>query len=100
MENKPIYVAYVGVGGVENQDDVAKIMKSAYDSIGTIFNEKQGEVIFIPVRGTDSRLECINPRYVTEEELIRKHRLLIDELHEHLDSHLKELLNNEKKAEE
>lgn len=97
MEDKSIYVAYVGVGDIEDQDKIELIMKNAYDSIGSIFAEKDGEVIFIPIRGTDSRFECINPKYITEDELIRKHRLLIDELHEHLDSHLKELLDNKRK---
>jgi len=99
MENKPIYVAYVAIGAIEDQEDIQTIMASAYESMNPIFKEMEGEVIFIPVRGTDSRLECINPKYITEDELIRKHRLLIDELHEHLDGHLKELLNNDKKSE-
>lgn len=96
-ETKPIYVVYVASGDA-NADEIEVIMKKAYAVINPIF-EKQGdsEVIFIPVRGTDSRIECINPKYITEGELIRKHRLLIDELHEHLDSHLKEIIENKKK---
>lgn len=97
MEDKPIYVAYVGLGNIQDQEEIEKVMKAAYNSIGSMFSEKDGEIIFIPIHGGNSRLECINPKYITDGELIRKHRLLIDELHEHLDSHLKELLENERK---
>jgi hypothetical protein len=98
MKNKPIYVAYIGVGD-SDQHELENVMKSAYESLNSIFNDKDGEVIFIPIRGTDSRFECINPKYITEDELIRKNRLLIDELHEHLDSHLKQLTKDDKKVE-
>lgn len=91
---KPIFVVYVGVGE-SDPEEMSKILKSAYDAISPIFNEQKGEVIFIPTRSMDSRIECINPQYITEEELIRKNRLLIDELHEHLDTHIAELLNKE-----
>jgi hypothetical protein len=39
--------------------------------------------IIIPTIG-QSRLECINPKYITDEVLIQRHSLLLEELHEHI----------------
>lgn len=54
------------------------------------------EIIFVPVYG-ETRIECINPKYITDGELIKKHERLMSELHEHLSSQLNQL--NEKKNE-
>ena len=90
---KHVYVAYVGIGNLSSDEEIERAMKAAYDAISPVFEKVDGEVIFIPIRGVESRFECINPSYITEDEILRKHRLLMDELHEHLDVHVKKILN-------
>lgn len=92
-KDKHIFVAYVGVGNTAENEGIEKVMKAAYAAINPIFNDMDAEVIFIPTRTVDSKFECINPQYITEDELIRKNRLLMDELHEHLDVHMANLKN-------
>jgi hypothetical protein len=91
MENK-LLVIYVGVGGINveeisdyMQNVAAKIMPKTFD----------GEIIFIPISGFDSRIECINPKYITEQELIDKNNKLLSELNEEL-KHQLDILNNKK----
>lgn len=31
------------------------------------------EIIIIPIREVNSRIECINPKYITDEALIKEH---------------------------
>ncbi len=45
--------------------------------------------IYLPIFG-ESRVECINPVYITDSELIKKHERLIAELHEHLENQIKD----------
>ena len=47
-----------------------------------------GEIIVLPVN-SETRIECINPKYITENELIITHKLKMDKLHEILDNHIK-----------
>lgn len=96
--NQPIYVTYVGIGNLTDKEDIEGIMKQAYKSINPVLTNQKGEMIFIPIRGDNSRIECINPVYITNDDLIRENRLKMDELHEHLDAHLKTLLNNKKES--
>ena len=44
----------------------------------------KGEVLIIPTQTYDSRVECVDPKYVTEPELIQKHTELMKELHDEL----------------
>lgn len=91
-----IYVAYVGVGEADEKGQ-KEILKAAYDALFDVLGKHNSETIFIPVRSLESRIECINPEYITDEDLIRKHRLLTDELHEHLDAHIDNLINKDSK---
>ena len=51
-----------------------------------------GEIIVIPIMG-ETKIECINPKYITDEELIKKNILLMDQLHERLGMYIKESEN-------
>lgn len=99
-QDKKMFVSYVGIGSIDNDTQINKILTEAYRSLKPIFEtyDEDCECIFIPTRSNDSRIECIDPKYITDQELVRKHRLLMDELHEHLDIKLKEIekdFNNE-----
>lgn len=87
MENKLI-VIYVGVAGIRQEDietTVNKIVKRI--SPQTV----DAEIIVIPRQSYDTQIECIDPVYITEEELIKKHTTLLKELHEELDHQLEEI---------
>ncbi|MFW5847644.1 MAG: hypothetical protein ACOCVF_01815, partial [bacterium] len=84
--DKLILVYYISVDGIRTED-IQDYMKSVSDRIAARSLDV-AEIIFIPIHG-ETRVECINPLYITEEELIRKHRLLMDELHEHVNYQIK-----------
>lgn len=89
MENETkVIVMYVGVAGIRSEDIPEFIEKvSRRISPSTV----DAEIIVIPTQTTDTRVECINPIYVTEEELVKKHTNLMKELHEELEHQIKQL---------
>ena len=80
IEHK-ILVVYVGVAMIRSEDIDAYVHRVVSKIIPTTF---QGEIIVIPVQDVNTRLECINPKYITESELIQKHSDLMKELQQAL----------------
>ena len=80
-EEYKLIVLYAGVQGIRSediQDFVEKLTKRiAPTSI-------KGEVIIIPVQSADTRIECINPKYITDTDLIEEHTEMMKILKEHL----------------
>jgi hypothetical protein len=96
MEIK-ILVIYVGIAGVRNEDIDNYVRKVTERIMPTTF---EGEIIILPTQmleAPDTRIECINPVYITDTELIIKHTELIKKLQEELQIQLKLLKekNNE-----
>ena len=85
--HKLILVYYIDVRHLDN-DDVHYFMSRVMKNI-RLESSDIGEIIALPVKDV-SKVECINPKYITEPELIREHRLKIDELHEIMDKFIKE----------
>lgn len=94
MENK-ILVVYVGVAGIRSEDINGFTRKVAEKIIPETF---QGEVIVLPVQQADTRIECINPQYITDTDLINEHTDMMKKLQEALHSQL-EILKQENKNE-
>ena len=69
-DEKKILVIYVGVAGIRGVDISDYVHKVASKITPTTF---EGEVILIPIQSYDTKIECINPKYVTDEELIKEH---------------------------
>jgi hypothetical protein len=85
-KNKTILVFYVDVRmieGEEIEEFISKISTRVYSQL------IDTQSIFIPVYG-ETRIECINPIYITDSELIKKHERLMAELHEHLKNQIDE----------
>ena len=80
MEHK-ILVVYVGIVGIRSEDIDTFVHKVASKIVPTTFD---GEIIIIPTQQLDTRIDCINPKYITEPELIHEHTVLIKELQEAL----------------
>ena len=85
MEHK-ILVVYVGIVGIRSEDIDTFVHKVASKIVPTTFD---GEIIIIPTQQLDTRIECINPKYITEPELIHEHTELIKKLQEALLEQLK-----------
>ena len=71
-----ILVFYIDVRQID-PDDLTKFMYKV---------NKKLEIdngIYLPIYG-ESRVECINPVYINDNELKKKHERLMAELHEHL----------------
>ena len=84
-----ILVAYVNVGNIHDADVGAYL-----EEVGKNLSHKTDDSVItyiIPVRGQESRLECINPKLVSEEEY-EKARKVCQELQDRL-----YCLNNENK---
>ncbi len=88
-----ILVIYVGVAGIRSEDIPDYVNKISAKISPKTF---EGEVILIPTHSSDTRVECINPKYITDIELINKHQNLMKELNsnlEHQSNILKKGLN-------
>ena len=75
-ENK-ILVIYVGVQGIRSEDIPLFSNKLANKIIPETF---YGEVIVIPTQSIDTRVDCINPKYITNKDLINEHEELMKKL--------------------
>ena len=86
-ENK-ILVIYVGVQGVRMED-----IKYFVESITKRISPEtiKGEIIVIPTQSSDTRIECINPKYITDVELITAHTEMMKKLKEELQHQLEQL---------
>jgi hypothetical protein len=93
--NAKILVIYVGVAGVRSEDIPDFTRTVAKKIIPETF---QGEVIILPVQSSDTRIECINPQYITDVDLIKEHTEMMKKLQEALQYQL-ELLKKENKNE-
>jgi len=81
MEENKIIVIYVGVAGIRSEDIDNYVHKvGAKISPTTV----QGEIIFIPTQSQDTRIECINPKYITDAELIKEHTAMMNKLQNEL----------------
>lgn len=90
MENK-IIVIYVGVAGVRLEDIPDFVQKVTAKISPQTF---EGEIISIPVQSPNTTIECINPVYVTNDDLIKEHTEKIKKLHELLEFQIEQLTQN------
>jgi hypothetical protein len=87
MEPKLI-VIYAGVQGIRSEDIeefIHKLSKRLAPS------SIEGEIIMLPTQSPDTRIECINPKYITDTDLIAEHTEMMNKLKEHLQHQLEQL---------
>ncbi len=87
-----ILVYYIGTAMLSPEDIPDYISKVTSKIIPQTFN---GEIIIIPTQTYDTRVECINPKYITDLELIKEHETLMKELNHKLYEQIK-IKKNEK----
>jgi hypothetical protein len=93
MEAK-ILVIYIGIGGIRSED-VDTYMKNVTERITP--KTFEGEIIVLPTQlliAPDTRIECINPKYITKAALIREHTEIMNKLQEELRVQLEILKQN------
>lgn len=86
------YVIYVGVSKIRDAEVGDYCMKVSDKLI-----PKEGDDMYwvIPVDEPNTRIVCINPEYITDEDLILKNTLLMTELNNKLIEQ-KNIVDNEK----
>lgn len=90
MDNKLILVYYISIVGIDNVEEYFNdIMKKI--SANTVSEDT--EIITIPVF-SETRIECVNPKYITDGDLIKKHERLMSELHEKLENQIDQIHTN------
>lgn len=90
-EEHKILVIYVGVAGIRSED-IEEFVRRVTDRITP--QTHIGEIIVIPTQSPNTRVECINPKYITEPELVAEHTELMKKLQEELQHQLDELKRN------
>jgi len=91
-EETKIFVIYVGVAGVRVEDIPNVIQKISQKITPETF---KGEILIIPQQSVDTKVECINPRYVTDAELIKENNKMMSELKLQLQNQLEQLKDKE-----
>lgn len=90
---KQILVYYISVIGIEYAD-YERYFTELKERIAAQSISNNSEIIFIPVN-SETRIECINPKYITNNELIEKHDRLMSELHENLENQINRIKEKE-----
>jgi hypothetical protein len=91
--DKKILVFYIGVKNV-NYDTIGRYITEVSQKITPEFFD--GTVIFIPELESDrTKIECINPKYITDTDLIEENNKMLKKLNNHIEKQIK-LLNDEK----
>ena len=83
---KIILVHYINIGYMDNNDG-SKTMEQVIEKL----TPKEDDIIsyFIPIRKGETRIECINPKLVSEEDFMEAKRVL-DRNQEIMNSWMKE----------
>ena len=90
-DEKKILVFYIGVAGVRSEDLEDFVQRVSKRITPSTFD---AEIIMIPTHSSDTRVECVNPEYITDKELIKKHTDLMKELQQELQYQVAQLKEN------
>jgi len=88
IEENKILVIYVGVQGIR-MEDIQYFVESITKRISP--DTIKGEIIVIPTQSPDTRIECINPKYITDAELIKEHTEMMKKLKENLQNQMEQI---------
>lgn len=90
-KDKLILVFYINVENMST-DDIGDYMNKISQKIVPTNIDAEG--ILIPIFNGLTRIECINPKYISEDDLIKKNNILMGELNEHLKYELNNIKEN------
>jgi hypothetical protein len=86
-QDKLILVYYISITHV---DDIEEYIGSVMKKITSTTVSEDSEILVIPIYG-ETRIDCINPKYITDGDLIKKHERLMSELHEKLKNQINQI---------
>ena len=91
IENKDklILVYYISITHVDI-DAVEEFMNRVMKKISANSVSEDTEIIAIPIYG-ETKIDCINPKYITDSDLIKKHERTMSELHEKLKNQIEDI---------
>lgn len=89
MEDKKILVFYIDVRNLDS-NDIGKYISELNKKLE--LSNPDYNSIFIPTY-SDTKVECINPKYITDIELKKTHLEKIGKLNEELINSIKDLKN-------
>ena len=92
--DKLILIYYISVIGID-RSQFEEYFQNLKNKIAAQSISEDSEIIFVPVN-SETRIECINPKYITDSNLIKKHERLMSQLHEHLDNQLDQIVKEDK----
>ena len=83
------YVLYIGVRNIRSSD-IDVYVEKITNKLFPISVPENSTILVLPTDTTENRLECIDPVYITDENLILKHTALLKELN----MNIKNITNN------
>lgn len=98
MSDRKILVFYIGIGNMPD-DEVGNYVTKVQQRFLTVefINRVDSEIILLPVRDTDSRIECINPKFITKKALVEQHEAQMKELNDTMNQVLVQLKADKEK---
>lgn len=82
MDNeKTILVAYINVGNLD-EEDIPQYLNEYGQLLNT--NNLNTFLIIVPIFGGQNRVECINPKYITEKGLIEENEKRMKDLNNYI----------------
>jgi hypothetical protein len=84
--DKLILVLYVDVGNIPEKN-VNEVVKKIGNSLFTedVISNLNATTFVIPTRGGGTRIECVNPKFVVDNDVYREYRIKMDILNENID---------------
>lgn len=77
FKESKIFVIYIGIAGIRSED-IESYVKKITDKI--VPHVENSQIITIPTQSYETKMVCINPKYITNEKLIKEHELLMEDL--------------------
>lgn len=97
QQQQVVLVFYINVGNLDREEANAQI-QSFKENIDEGFSEFKN--IVIPIQNGESKVECINPVLITQEEVINQFKEKVDKLNEYLKEQLENQNNNDDEHEQ
>jgi len=86
-KEEKIYVIYIGVLDIKTNKVIPEIEEYILNFVENIPSDLfDGKTIYLPAYEYNTRIECINPMYITDQELINKHQEQLKKLDNELNN--------------
>lgn len=83
-DNK-IYIIYIGILDINTGKAIPNIEEYILDFVEHIPSDLfDGQTIYLSSYEHNTRIECINPKYITDQKLINEHQEKLKKLNEEL----------------